>query len=298
MGFIYLIRNKINGKGYIGQTTWPIEKRWRQHIVDALGEDDKKKSAIHYALEKYGVNNFDFDIIETPDDEDLDDREQYWIKYHHTCIYDEQCNGYNLTWGGGGTRVIDPETIIELWNQGYSEGEIVDKTKHSDIAISSILKMKGISSAQIYNRGRERAAEKYKKIIYHFDLKGNFIKEWDSIVSASLALGINKTNLSTYLSLLYNKEKGRRSCGNFLWTRDKADIQLALDKYNDNKYKKFRPVGQFDLDGNFIKEYPSVTDAQNKTGINRKQISGVCQNKPKYKTAGGFKWKYMDEIEN
>ena len=43
MGFIYLIQNKINGKGYVGQTTWPIEKRWRQHIVDALGEDDKKK---------------------------------------------------------------------------------------------------------------------------------------------------------------------------------------------------------------------------------------------------------------
>ena len=55
------------------------------------------------------------------------------------------------------------------------------------------------------------------------------------------------------------------------------------------------PVLQFDLDGNFIKEWPSAKDAGICVGISNSGITACCKNKPKYKTAGGFKWKYKDE---
>ena len=83
--YIYKITNKINGKSYIGQTKY-LEKRWRQHItVNAY--------AIGKALRKYGVENFDFDVLDYTSD--FDAREIYYIELYQTYYY-----GYNLTKGG------------------------------------------------------------------------------------------------------------------------------------------------------------------------------------------------------
>jgi len=57
------------------------------------------------------------------------------------------------------------------------------------------------------------------------------------------------------------------------------------------KHKK--PVLQYDLQNNFIKEWPGIVDAQNNTGIGRHNI-GMCL-KTKTKSAGGFIWKYKNE---
>ena len=50
------------------------------------------------------------------------------------------------------------------------------------------------------------------------------------------------------------------------------------------------PVLQFDLLGNFIREWPSGLKAEEETGINNGNISSCCLGK--YKTAGGFIWKH------
>ena len=56
-GYIYIFTNKINKKVYIGKTT-NINRRYKEHI-NIVG-----KSVFHSALKKYGVENFDFDVIE------------------------------------------------------------------------------------------------------------------------------------------------------------------------------------------------------------------------------------------
>ncbi|MBU3205583.1 HNH endonuclease [Clostridium algidicarnis] len=53
-----------------------------------------------------------------------------------------------------------------------------------------------------------------------------------------------------------------------------------------------RPVLQFDKEGNFIKEYPSMREAQRQTGIDA--IDKVCNHYKYRKTAGGYKWEYKD----
>lgn len=80
--YIYKITNKINGKSYIGQA-FDYKKRWKEHI-------NHKAYAIGAALELYGVENFDFSIIEYTNN--YNDREKYYIKYYNTFR-----NGYNLT---------------------------------------------------------------------------------------------------------------------------------------------------------------------------------------------------------
>ena len=54
-----------------------------------------------------------------------------------------------------------------------------------------------------------------------------------------------------------------------------------------NKYGK--PIYQFDLFGKFIKEYPSITEAERQTGIAKASIRKMLKNERN--SAGGFVWK-------
>ena len=53
-----------------------------------------------------------------------------------------------------------------------------------------------------------------------------------------------------------------------------------------------KPVVQLDLLGNMVKEYPSIKNAYEITGVARSGIGNVCIGKAK--TAGGFLWKYKE----
>lgn len=93
---IYLFRNKINNKVYIGQAN-DIHIRFNQHknqINDGL--------YFHRALLKYGYNNFEYYILEsfTFIDKDIqNEREIYFINKFKSNNKDY---GYNLTAGGEG----------------------------------------------------------------------------------------------------------------------------------------------------------------------------------------------------
>jgi group I intron endonuclease len=59
---IYKITNLINGKSYIGQSLH-IERRFLQHKSPYERERYSNKP-LYKAFEKYGIENFDFSIIE------------------------------------------------------------------------------------------------------------------------------------------------------------------------------------------------------------------------------------------
>lgn len=76
-------------------------------------------------------------------------------------------------------------------------------------------------------------------------------------------------------------------------------IRKYLEKYNlldDFKAKyDFHAIAviQIDLNGNIIKEWPSITDASDCLDINNTDISRVC--KGKRRSAGGYFWKFKNE---
>jgi hypothetical protein len=55
-----------------------------------------------------------------------------------------------------------------------------------------------------------------------------------------------------------------------------------------------KPVLQYDLDGNFIKEWISATEVQRQLGIEQGNISKMCQGKINWKSCGGFIWRFKD----
>ena len=101
---IYKITNKINGKVYIGQSV-DIDTRWRQHI------NAKDNVLIHKSIQKYGAENFSFEVLlECPADM-LDVWERDMIALYD-CISPK---GYNLTEGGGGCKCSE-ETRLKMSN--------------------------------------------------------------------------------------------------------------------------------------------------------------------------------------
>lgn len=94
---IYKITNNINNKCYIGQSK-NIKRRFSDHKSEGYRKFHADKR-LYRSFEKYGLENFTFEIIETCETCNLDEREIYWIQY-----YDSYNNGYNDTKGGQGCR--------------------------------------------------------------------------------------------------------------------------------------------------------------------------------------------------
>ena len=86
---IYKITNLITGKVYIGQSK-RCEQRFLEHKNSSSNEH------LRNSIEKYGVENFSFEILEETLESDLDEREIYYI-----CLYDSTNpdKGYNIAPG-------------------------------------------------------------------------------------------------------------------------------------------------------------------------------------------------------
>jgi outer membrane murein-binding lipoprotein Lpp len=77
---IYKITNTLNQKVYIGQAV-NIAERWKQHIKRALGAEPLTQNKLYPAMQKDGVWNFTFEIVEVCDKSQLSEREQYWQQF-------------------------------------------------------------------------------------------------------------------------------------------------------------------------------------------------------------------------
>ncbi len=89
---IYKIQNIIDNKVYIGSAVDFI-KRFRQHKCK-LAKNQHHSKHLQYSWNKYGENNFKFDIIELVEDpKKLVEREQYWIDYYKSYAHEF---GYNI----------------------------------------------------------------------------------------------------------------------------------------------------------------------------------------------------------
>ena len=110
---IYKITNTTNGKAYIGQTINSLELRWRRHQADALNHvlDTHFARAIRY----YGPSAFATEIIDTAtSQEELTQKEYYWIRYYNTVEtgYNETDN--DLKCGGNTYKNKTPEEITAI----------------------------------------------------------------------------------------------------------------------------------------------------------------------------------------
>ena len=137
MGYIYGIQNQINNKWYIGQSIYYPKERWRQEIAGY----SQHNMVISKAIQKYGIENFNFFLIEEVENDLLDEKEIFWIAEK-----DSYYHGYNSTKGGKshiGYRIpYEMEEIVEFYVT-HPRMSCRDVGKHFNIfheTVSSILK--------------------------------------------------------------------------------------------------------------------------------------------------------------
>ena len=87
IGRIYIIKNRVNNKVYIGKTIQNIKDRWCKHL-DKWSNCTKLKSA----MDKLGRNNFYIEILEDNIPySSLDIKEKYYIDKYNSIEL-----GYNI----------------------------------------------------------------------------------------------------------------------------------------------------------------------------------------------------------
>ena len=156
-GFIYIIKNTVNSKVYIGQTRTSVDQRWKEHLRHAQYGDQ----VINRAMKKYGVDKFYIETLEICDVSILDEREIYYIDLYDST---DKSKGYNVSIGGNTPRfkrkALSISDLIDLYvNKEFTLEEIASKFEVSRYIISTELRNAGITI-----RDRHDSASKYNKI--------------------------------------------------------------------------------------------------------------------------------------
>jgi group I intron endonuclease len=260
-----------NNKVYFGQTiNWDVRKK---HYKNKSGQRQPK---LYYSLKKYGWNMFKKEIIEICNVEQLNEREiHYKQQFINEFGWDKAlfCEIYDT---GGGPKSQETKMKMSISHLGK---------KHSKKTCDKISKNRTGKCHSEENKQKmkmSRIGKTSSKPILQYDLDGNFIKEW-----------VNTKQTQEYLNLYSITgalQKKNRSAGGYQW-RYKNDL-LEISKFKQNTRSK--PIIQYNLDGSFIKEWNSTTEASKTIKCSISIISACLIGK--YETAVGFKWKFKNKI--
>lgn len=141
---IYIIKNSVNNKVYIGQSK-DAAKRWLHHIYDAKYENkyDNIKQPIHLAMKEIGYEKFHYEILESQVD-NPDEREKYWIKYYDSIIP----NGYNKAIGGKGVGA-GTDSIVAIFKTKEELDKCIEEISSSNKSFENIGKKFGCAQEVI-----------------------------------------------------------------------------------------------------------------------------------------------------
>jgi group I intron endonuclease len=168
-----------NGKLYIGQST-NIEYRKHRYSKSHC----KRQVLLYNSIQKYGWESHIHELIEECSVGQLNEREIYYTEYYNAL----SPNGLVLRVGG---------------RSGYWSEEVKNKMSkpRKEGTGNKISKSnKGVPKSQRTKEHSEKLAKSKYKPILQYSLNMEFIKEWDSLLSASSGLNIPKGTIFNILS--------------------------------------------------------------------------------------------------
>lgn len=164
-GRIYIIRNKVNDKVYVGQTHVSIKLRFQNHLSAARRGLDY---VIGKAIRKHGEENFYVELLEECLIEELNEREKYWISFFNST---DNRFGYNMSVGGNvvrTTKELNEEQVLAMFNSGIGSYEIAKLLHVHPYKTAEVLKKHHI----VYGIDKQRRSDEKEIIEAYLSGKG------------------------------------------------------------------------------------------------------------------------------
>ena len=300
---IYKIENLVNGKVYIGQSI-NIEQRWYTHKSE-LNRNVHYNRHLQNAWNKYGADNFIFEIIEECNNDIISQCEIYWIDYYNSSNINY---GYNLSTGGEcsckGVKLTDqqkeymskvknPEEIVQIDLDGNLI-KIWRSASHAqrmlNIRACCILKC---ANHKVYQANGYIWLYKKEYDLIHFDVKEYKYKHrryFDIPILQYDLYGnlINKWTISD-LKNRYGKERynviravcNHKKCSydGFIWLYEYENFILSEEYLKHCRRSCGRYyIDQFDMNMNHIKTWKS-SELLHSDYFDIYSINKVCDNR-------------------
>lgn len=223
MGWIYLIKNKVNGKCYVGQTIQKsVKNRWKAHRHSS-------DTIIARAFAKYGIINFEFSVISEIPNDQLDEREISEIRERNTI----SPNGYNLEDGGNLGKIVHQSSRVmmreaKLGEKNFNFGKPRTEETKSKIALAH----KGLTHTEetkalisLNKKGKQigennpffnkthtpETKAKLGTAVDKYTKDGKFLEKFTTVTFAAQSAGVDRKNVSACLV-------GRQNtAGGFVW---------------------------------------------------------------------------------
>lgn len=205
------------------------------------------------AIQKYGWDNFEHEILYRGLTKEQAEEKEMLL----IALY--QSNdfryGYNLS------------------NGGQCSETMTDRTKR---LLSESRKGKPVEHFERYLSGKRRG-------VIQYSLSMEMIREFESATEAERETGALRGAITKACDGRGYTAKG------YIWRWTQDDESTCAKDVSE----KLNKINQYDLDGNFIKQWNSNTEATNYYGLPVGSISKAC--KGIRKSAGGFIWEYTEE---
>ncbi len=271
MGVIYKITSP-SGRLYVGKTH-DLRKRVNAYKCDV--RKNRKDLKLHNSLRKYGWDAHILEVIEEVEDALLDEREIYWIAELNTYCY-KNPKGLNMTLGGDGQRSTwmhnlerrkkQSELFSGEGNPFYGKTHTEEYKKRKALQVSEYNRENGV---KVPEWGVEKGREVVRRKIVCYDLNGNFLKEYNSLASASKELNIHHSTISDSI-------KGRRSQAKgyvFRYKTDNYPLQIEVGVIKHKTVK--RPV--IGVYAGEVMVFASSAEASSYYGIPKTTINRAAQ---------------------
>ena len=284
-----------NGKVYIGQTYKGSSR---------FGNPKKYKGTlVGNALLKYP--DYQKEILEYCTPNDVDERERFYIGFYNST---NRAKGYNRDTGGNESKVLTDDLKKEL--SRVHKGLQVSKIEQYTVDGVLIKEWNSIKEASEY-LGVDRSSishalhndiptaggykwklkEKYSPLIYRqieqYSLDGEYIRSWSNYEEAE-----NELKLHNILSALNGRN---RTCGGFQWKY--KDSKKEIKPYKTARVYEGKHIYQYDLQGNYIREWQSSYDASHELKIPHQHIDRVLNGTRKMTRGYVFTYDKVSKIQ-
>jgi group I intron endonuclease len=295
---VYVHINKVNGKFYIGQTCKKPEYRWRK------GEGYKGCAYFYRAIQKYGWDNFEHIILLS--NLTLEDANYFETELIRKLDTTNPNKGYNIEFGGKNSSLseITKQKLRKamlgkhsgenhpLYGKHHTEEtkrKLSESHKGKHPSEETRKKIKESSKGKHLSEETKRKISKAKMGENHPFYGKHHSDETKQKISASLK-DEKHPNFGKHWSEEVRKRMSNGHKGKY--PSDEARKKMSESKIGTKSYQA-RKVAQYDKEGNLIKIWDYIKQAEKELGIPATNISKCCRGK--YKTAGGFVWRYVDD---